>query len=127
MPETAGAETRANREERMFTLFGLRPSKAPVCPRAVAGLRCVAWHSSARQCVCVPYCHSVLDHGRMWINKAGQHVLTGEPYHLHSGTLLSFGQAIEALGLEFTIQAESPYFPGHTVLLMVEKRPPAKP
>lgn len=120
----AAAAKVAAYEAEMLELHGLKPCKATVCPRVVAGRRCVAWGRSydhPRGCLCQQHQH-LLDHGRMWRNKVGQYVLTGEPYrHVTEAQINSLRCDLISLGAKVTRHEHSPYNPGGTILLMVHR------
>lgn len=111
-------------EAAMLEAHGLKPSSGRICPRVVAGKRCRYGDSRVDpdDCVCMRYLH-LLDHGRLWMNAEGQHVLTGEPYGITGEALAPFLAEMASLNLEVTILARSPWYQGHTVLIMVEPDP----
>jgi hypothetical protein len=68
----------------------------------------------------------VLDHARMWHRgrrhgKGRRWTLTSEPYHLEGGPFLEFVEWCRSLGLRVWLSGRSPYFPGQTLLLVVER------
>jgi hypothetical protein len=100
------------------TARGLRPSSAHVCPRVVAGKRCAAGVPAV--CVCQTY-RRVLDHGRIWLDEEGHHILTGEPYDLAAADLSEFAAAMTALGLSVTLSGRSMWSPGNCLLVTVRR------
>lgn len=98
----------------------LRPSGAEICPRVVAGRRCVAFRSDGRRCICERLTHPVLDHARMWLTPDGGHVLTFEPYSLSTDNLAALAE-LSPLGLELSISGYSPWNPGATFLCTITK------
>lgn len=98
--------------------YGLRPSQARICPRVVAGKRCLTYHRS--RCLCDKH-RSLLDHGRMWLDEHGRHVLTGEPYHIAPDDLAAFTDDMAKLGLQVNVKpkSESFWYPGHTHLILI--------
>ncbi|MBM3675352.1 MAG: hypothetical protein FJW88_10475 [Actinobacteria bacterium] len=114
-------ETEA-RYERWARAIGLRPSQAQRCPRVVAGLRCTAWRSAA-PCACQAL-DRVLDHARVWLRADGRRVLSAEPYDVTSDDLAALLVCAIELGLVFSIHGASPWNPGATVLLVIERAQP---
>lgn len=112
----------------MLDRFGYRPVATHACPRVVAGRRCLgpSWTDERPDCLCLRY-HSLLDHGRLWRDRRGFRVLTAEPYSTaDAGLLPDFVAACAALGLTVSVDPESPWCPGWTVLLTVRRRPTAR-
>jgi hypothetical protein len=104
------------RHEAAFAELGYRPSRARICPRVIAGRHCRADVG----CICHAY-HRVLDHARIWLDEAGDHVLTAEPYHAHGTDLVAFLLDLELLGLRACLSGASPWNPGHTLLITVRR------
>jgi hypothetical protein len=104
--------------------YQYRVSKAPVCPLVVVGKRCRVGYPRGDWCVCQRF-HHWLDHGRSWLAPDGSHVVTGEPYGIHDDEdWAQFAAACDALGIDITIDAEhSPWYPGHTTLVLLRRRP----
>jgi hypothetical protein len=101
----------------------LRPSKAPHCPRVVTGKRCQIgmprWYGRETRCICEKYRH-LLDHARTWLRPDGYRLLTAEPYDPEQEDLAKFTVELEhTLGVGLKIESYSPYYPGHTTLLMM--------
>ena len=114
------AISRAVDSRAMEAKFGFRPSAARTCPRVVAGKLCQS--SQDDRCLCQRYSR-LLDHGRIWLDRASRHVLTAEPYHLISAQeLAAFEREVEGLGLELIISGGSLWCPGSAFLLMVVAR-----
>lgn len=105
-------------ERRAIDIYGLRPSRANACPRVVAGRRCVAYNDERRLCICQTY-RRLLDHGRMWLDESGRHVLTGEPYDIDTAELVEFIGELDRVGLAVTVGARSLWNPGQCVLIRV--------
>ncbi|MEU6725560.1 hypothetical protein ABZ917_17780 [Nonomuraea wenchangensis] len=111
-------------ERRAADRYGLRPAGARCCPRVVSGKRCLV--SSRNTCVCQEF-HALLDHGRMWRDRHGYYVLTGEPYSISTADLSAFTEVMDSLGLTVDVKEPSDSFwnPGWTHLIVVagENRP----
>lgn len=105
-------------EQRASDFYGLRPSTAAICPRVVTGKRCLMDRRS--ECVCRDH-RRMLDHGRMWLDENGQHVLTGEPYDTWGEELVAFIGAMAELGLKVNLTGRALWFPGHTLLIRVSR------
>ncbi|WP_433364227.1 hypothetical protein [Streptosporangium sp. CA-115845] len=107
-------------ERRAVEALGVRPATARVCPRLVAGKRCLA---SNRPCACLPY-HHLLDHGRIWLDQEGRYVLTGEPYEIDDHNLGRFTADMAELGLQVSVKpkSESFWYPGHTFLIVITRK-----
>jgi hypothetical protein len=105
----------AEQEQRAAKWWGLRPSNARVCLRVVAGKRCV---QPQRSCVCDKH-QRLLDHGRIWLDEDGKHVLTGEPYNASPRELSALFADADEHGLKVRISGRSPWFPGATVLIHI--------
>lgn len=101
---------------------GLRPSEAAICPRVVAGKRCAA-HNGDEPCVCQRH-HRLLDHGRIWLDAAGRHVLTGEPYSADGEDLADLVADMSGLGLDVSLSGRSRWNPGYTLLITITRRTP---
>jgi hypothetical protein len=112
----------------MQGLYGLRPSRAAVCLRPVAGKRCLLGYSHQVVCICqAPWMWRVLDHPRIWLNRDREYVLTGEPYQgaFSDEELAGFERAVKELGLVYIRGGgPSPYSPGHTELIRVVRARP---
>lgn len=113
-------------EYRAAQWFGLRPSRARICPRVVAGKRCIDGNLG-KACVCHKH-HDVFDHARIWLDETGRHVFTAEPYsYSASGEEIAAMIAdMAALGLEVRFSGRSPYNPGYTLLIKITKQPNPK-
>ncbi|MEV5711248.1 hypothetical protein [Actinoallomurus sp. NPDC052274] len=116
MTATAAEE----QERRAHDMFGLRPSGAVVCPRVVAGKRCIA-HNGTELCVCQRH-YRLLDHARIWLDETGRHVLTGEPYSAAGEDLADLITDMSELGLDVNLSGRSPWNPGFTLLIRITKR-----
>lgn len=106
-------------EDRMTHRFGFRPHpnwKLPRCPTVVLdGRRC----QQPGPCICK---HRLLDHRALWRDCDRQTIFTAEPYGASSEDLAELIAALHAIGLELQIEGYSPYYPGHTVLLVIGRR-----
>lgn len=113
----------SEQERRAAESHGLRPTGARTCPRVVAGKRCLI--ASRGTCVCHTHYH-VLDHRRIWLDRDGRYVLTGEPYDASREELAAFTEAMGDLGLQVTVKsaAESFWNPGSTLLILVTNEQP---
>lgn len=118
--KTATIDYHGLQGQRAADWYGLRPAKAQVCPRIVAGKRCLAYNGHSEMCVCQVH-YRLLDHGRIWLDATGQHVLTGEPYDAHGDDLAALLVDLAALGLRATITAHSMWNPGSTVLILIRR------
>jgi hypothetical protein len=69
----------------------------------------------------------MLDHGLMWLDGTGRHVLSGEPYDFTAKLeqWSAFQAACAALGCVVTIEPDSSWFPPHTTLVLVRQTPNA--
>jgi hypothetical protein len=96
-------------------------SKAPPCPRVVAGKRC-----KYVNCLCQygGSASSLLDHRAIWLNEKREHVFTAEPYAsaLDLDMLEDFREEVVQLGLTVRLSARSPWVPLSTILLLVERQ-----
>lgn len=106
-------------EERAAEYFGLRPSTAAICPRVVVGKRCLM--DSRSECVCRDH-HRILDHGRMWLDENGHHVLTGEPYETWGEEITAFITAMTEMGLHVYLTGRSLWNPGASLLIRVTRK-----
>jgi hypothetical protein len=106
----------ARRAREWFGWTPLRQGDPTRCPRLVVGKRCQGWD----RCMCAALVHT-LDHGRLWRTEDGKRILTGEPYGCSGKDLAQLVTTVEDLGLEVFVDNCSPYFPGHTVLLVIHE------
>jgi hypothetical protein len=122
---TLAANARAT-EQRVVAFFaarGLRPSPRAygACARVVAGRRC-GLSSGTYSCECQQF-HRLFDHGRTWLDPAGHRVISGEPYGIDDEVLRRFQQQVaDPLDLVVSTEPNSPWFPGHTSLVLVQRR-----
>jgi hypothetical protein len=108
-------------ERRMLEWWDLRPSGAAICPRVVAGKRCLAFNGGGR-CICQwSHLSGLIDHARIWLDRDGRHVYTVEPYGVDPGALTLLCHELEFLGLTARVSDRSPWFPGSTTLILVQK------
>lgn len=112
-PDPGGRERRA---KEWFGWTPLRQGDHVWCPRRVVGKHCQGWD----RCMCTALVHT-LDHGRLWRTEDGKRVLTGEPYGCSGQELMQLIEAVKDLGLEVFVDNCSPYYPGHTVLLVIHE------
>lgn len=108
----------------MYDRFAYRPTSGAPCPRIVAGRRCLgpSWTGERPDCVCIRY-RPLLDHARLWRDRRGSRVLTAEPYSTADASLLpDFVAECHVLGLTVSVDPDSPWCPGWTVLLTVRRR-----
>lgn len=117
---------KVRRYEALMTERGWRRSKGRVCPRQVLGKRCTAYGRDWRSaCLCTQWQRTtwVWDHEHLWLDRDGNYVLTLEPYltvgNLHLDELLARA-ANDGLQVEVS-DAESPWNPGATLLLVVTR------
>jgi hypothetical protein len=75
------------------------------------------------RCVCETH-RNILDHGRIWLDADGGHVLTGEPYGTRAEELAVLTADAKDLGLKVEVSDDSPWFPGSTVLVYISKETP---
>lgn len=102
-----------------------RSPSAARCPWVVAGKRCRVGYAMNQQCICQRYALTILDHSRMWLDPDGRHVLTSEPYGISdSWDLQGFLTELHELGVRTHISANSPYYPGSTVMLEMTRADP---
>lgn len=110
---------------RMHAARGYRDSRAAVCPRVVAGKRCLAYTRSwtrgfSEECPCREHSH-LFDHAAIWLDGEGRHVFTAEPYHINPEDLARAQVDLTSLGLVLEVTTESYWFSGTT--LLVVRRP----
>lgn len=111
------------RGPRSTTPSGCAPSDAAVCPRVVAGKRCVRHRQHGLpQCICRHF-DWLLDHVRIWHGPDG-HVLTAEPYAAHGRELGAFIAECAGLGLDVMVTGGSEWAPGATFLITVSRSRP---
>jgi hypothetical protein len=115
------AERYQSARDRRAAERGLRPSSAAVCPRVVAGKHCRV--NGVDLCVCQRH-HHLLDHGRIWLNRAGQYVLTGEPYELTPDALQEFAADLDGLSLTVAVSGRSMWNPGDCLLVTIRRADP---
>ena len=103
---------------------GWRRSRAPECPRPVAGKRCLSGYPHRP---CCPACQSeetrsLFDHQRAWIDDMGRRVLTLEPYHVDPAARSALKAICDDLSLVIEASVDSPWFPGRTKLLIIRTK-----
>jgi hypothetical protein len=103
-----------------YSLHWRRIPSFPVCPRHLAGIRCVASDPTS-QCICERH-DRILDHRKAWVTENGEFVITAEPYAVDEEALAAFIGECEDLGLAVTTDGESPYNPGNTSLITIRRR-----
>jgi hypothetical protein len=118
-----GADT-VELRRRMKVSYGLRPARNHEfypCPSWLVDRRCTDPYQSG--CLFAEHRRGggdyLLDHARGWRDERGGKVITAEPYHVYSDELASLGEKLRGIGVEFRIEANSPWFPGHTKLLIL--------
>src|SRR5689334_19314118 len=94
-------------EHRALDWWGLRPSTARRCPRALSGRRHI--DPDRGPCVCA---NRILDHPRRWTDRDGRPVLTAEPYGIDGADLAELLAELAALDLDVHLDGYSPYYPG---------------
>jgi hypothetical protein len=99
-------------ERRAAEFYGLRPSAARICPRVVAGKHCLTDHGFVL-CVCQRHQH-LLDHGRIWLDQDGRHVLAGEPYDAAADEVVDLIADLSALGLRVSLTGRSLWNPARS-------------
>lgn len=105
---------------RAAQYFGLRPTNGPACPRILAGKSCLSYsgrYSNDSDCPCQRY-RKLLDHGRIWFDKNGRNILTGEPYYAHGREIAEFVAEMTELGLSVSFPGQS-MWNAHTLTIMV--------
>jgi hypothetical protein len=103
---------------RALVQHGLVPAGARACPRVVAGQHCVG--DSDYRCLCRRH-YYVLDRARIWLDRGGHLVLTGEPDSADGTDLVDLITDMSALRLRTTVSGRSPWYPGETVLIVIRK------
>ena len=109
--------------DSMFAMFGYTPSDARLCPRIVAGKRCLE-NGPSCPCVCQSYRHRAFDHARMWRDSKKRHVFTSEPYGISGEEVVALVSDMAELGLSVCLDARSPWNPGSTILIVITRREP---
>jgi hypothetical protein len=119
--------------QRMLDWHGLVPADGGrCCPRRLLpGKHCV-WHRGPNHpdpCLCDLFDRpeSPMDHTRMWRDGIGRLIYTTEPYGVTDTAFRVFSDGLAAHGIEVRNlgSAHSPWFPGHTTLLMLTAAEPA--
>jgi hypothetical protein len=106
-------------EQRMLDWHGLRPSKAARCLRVVQGKRCILGNGWNDHCLCrMQSSYNLFDHVGIWLDAEGRHVLTSEPYNSNPQRIEDLTAQMADLGITVTVGDPSPWYPGHTTLLM---------
>ncbi len=111
----------ANQQARFREWFGWRPSGALPCPRIAAGKHCLVGTRTPGLCTCCKYTHGLLDHARVWLDGDGGHVYTAEPYDFDGAEFAELAAECAGLGLDVCVTGTSPYFPGRTTLIVIQK------
>ena len=78
----------------------------PVCPRHLAGIRCVVPNPTSK-CICERH-ERLLDHRKAWVTEDGDFVITAEPYRVAGEGFWGFIVDCEDLGLAVEITGGSP-------------------
>ena len=108
-------------QRRAAQWHDLRPCDARPCPRVAAGRRCIAGNNPQRRCICERHGHPLFDHRRIWLDQAGRHVFTIEPYNAAGDDLAALLEDLHALGLDVDLTGRSPWNPGCTFLILARK------
>ena len=91
----------------------------PVCPRHLAGIRCVVPDPTSR-CICERH-NRLLDHRKAWVTEDREFAITAEPYPVNGELLAAFIGECEDLGLAVSVTGESPHNPGNTFLIKIRR------
>ena len=110
-------------DDRFRKWFGFRPAGAQPCPLVAAGRRCRGWKGHDR-CLCQRHRHRLLDHARLWLDKAGDHVYTAEPYDARGDDIVALVADLQAEGLEAHLYGRSPWNPEGTFLIIIKAAAP---
>lgn len=62
-----------------------------------------------------------LDHRELWMKDGKAFCLTSEPYYINKKALKRLIEHCDMYGIDFQIDAESFYYPGHTVRILFKK------
>lgn len=65
--------------------------------------------------------HRGLDHKTLWQHSGKLRYLTSEPYHVSKDELRYLIEYCDMFGIDFQIDAESCYYPGHTIRILFKK------
>jgi hypothetical protein len=111
---------------RMKKYFGFREhprqNTVPRCPRVILGKRCLSWQDHNAKCACNKHHpHHLWDHCRLWRDALNNRVLTLEPYGINGNEFAQLVANVLALGLDIQVEGYSPYYPGHSVLIIIRK------
>lgn len=122
-----GAEHRARALEK----YGWKPyeGRAYLCPRVIAGKRCVRHNSNlGRVCTC-RFRGTPLDHMRRWVGPNGEKIITGEPYDFDAeDDHYRFSELVaecDELGISVDVRSpeDSVYYPDSTWLIVLTATP----
>lgn len=115
---TGGIFENKEHRRRMREWYGFAPLSGKVCPRRIVGKQCTA--TTLHSCICTVYRY-VLDHPAIWTDTLrGGKVLTAEPFGINGKDIAALSVDLAELELTVAVRAESPYFPGRTVLLLIK-------
>jgi hypothetical protein len=117
----AAIDYHAEQARRAAESHGFRPARAKACPLVVAARRCRLYAGEV-VCVCIRH-HRALDHGRVWLDRDGQLVMTGEPYDVAGDELVDLCADLGRIGLSVTVSGRSFWNPGQTSLIVIRRRP----
>jgi hypothetical protein len=107
--------------ERRFAWMGWNPvDTLHPCPLQILGKRCKNPYGTYEpSCICNRN-DSLIDHARSWRSKKDRHVIyTSEPYWAPIDKLVKFAADLAEHDLSLDVLSASPWYPGHTVMLMV--------
>jgi len=113
---------RVDYDDAIRRRFGWRPSGAVPCPQRVLGHRCLLGRNPL--CLCrtlrqfLPARSNLLDHGRIWLARPRQYVITAEPYYPQQIDIDSARETLDVCDLRLDVLAESYWFTGTTLLII---------
>jgi len=91
-----------------------------ICPMLIANFVC-----EGRGCICMRHDYmTILDHGKLWVDRDENALITYEPYKQEVALLGAFILQCKSLSLSVQRSEESPHYPGQTILLIVRAKPP---
>ena len=122
-------QVRQERDKLMLACHGLTPYQGDEreCPMTIAGKKqnVSGIHNIGECLLCGKWRPSLLDHLRLWHDKDNNLILSSEPYTVNGGiegsAIAGFANALHGVGLSFTINADSGYYPGSTCLILIRR------